>query len=288
MCIVSAIFVIKNVRIADNSWSSVHSEPRGPCRACADDVVMSCTFSSTQQVSRGVANDVDGEAAAAARVRKRDKKAIRDAKQFCSCDQFQDAPMPALGKFHDLQPYETKVLSEGQYRSFYVKAIDRGVQCRAITEQQRRVALRAHQKCTACNKPEAPSEKHTEGNCACDKPEREIVPLSKLSVAIATYAFACHLMDADIPSDDSESEDPDWEYCPEDLSDGDAAFLGLLLDSNSTVCVRCRRSIASDHPALVNDDYEDLHGDFVPSGDDKWDEKRMWLRESGDPRFADI
>ena len=40
----------------------------------------------------------------------------------------------------------------------------------------------------------------------------------------------------------------------------------------------------------ADDDCDDaLATDFIlPSGDDKWDDKRQWLRASGHPLFADV
>ena len=134
-CVLSVFFVAKNVRVAYRSWPI--SESRGSRRVCADGVVMCCTFSSTQQVSReapAATNDASDAAAyviavadytvltsctfsstqqvsepvvvvdlrieaAAIRVRLRNKKVIRPAEHRCDCS-FTRHPDPVSIRRH--------------------------------------------------------------------------------------------------------------------------------------------------------------------------------------------
>jgi hypothetical protein len=121
-CVLSVFFVAKNVRVAYRSWP--FSESCGSRRVRADDVVKSCIFSPTQQVSRdapAATYDAASDAAAfvtavadhtvlksctfsqpskftetvvvvdlrieaaAIRVRLRNKKVIRPAEHRCDC-----------------------------------------------------------------------------------------------------------------------------------------------------------------------------------------------------------
>ena len=292
-------------------------------RACTSSVVKSCTPSSYQQVSRDVAvaaldvstpaagsivaksctplshqqvsrdsavvnqesHVVDADDAAKTDSggndcagRRRDKKAIWQSSYYCQCDKFQ----PNLHEW----PAYVDVCDEdvAVWRTFYAEHLGRAVSFGEISAVQARHAMRKNMRCKQCDKPEAPSVEHRDGKCACPVPMKAILPLTaydetKLFIAELCASIRRELVEAD-PDIDEENR---W-------LEHDRVFVHFVKGYDKPTCIKCRRTIAGSRPAVTDDDCDGaLATDFIlPSGDDKWDEKRQWLRDSGHPLFSDI
>ena len=258
----------------------------------ADSVVAkSCTPLSYQQVSRdGAVVDQESHVVETddtantdtggndCTERRRDKKAIWQASQYCQCDEFHY-------NLHEWPAFvENCDESVAVWRTFYAEHLGHAVGFGEISSAQARHAMRKNTRCMQCNKPEAPSVVHRDGKCACPVPEKAILPLTaydetKLFIVQVCNAIRHELLEAD-PDIDEENR---W------LED-DRVFVNFVKSYYKPTCVNCRRFIAGRRPVTADDDCDDaLATDFIlPSGDDKWDDKRQWLRASGHPLFADV
>ena len=69
----------------------------------------------------------------------------------------------------------------------------------------------------------------------------------------------------------------------------DRVFLNYVTRKVGSFCVCCRRDIAKPKDDVIDSDPEDdiLCG-FQSSGDDNWDETRLFARLSGHPLYADL
>ena len=212
---------------------------------------------------------------------RRDKKANQRNKRYCQCEKFCDTPCSTE------HPDEQQSL----YRRWYDYIVGRAFMRGAITLSQYRAAMREHSRCSVCDKPQAPSDVHTNGMCKCSTPQRPLTPMTyyaSMSYPVAALSYEMWHKEVAILNE-TKYDDPADHHIDPDERPSDRVFLNYITKEAASFCVHCRRDIAKPKEAVIDPDPEDDYlGDFQPSGHDTWDNTRVFARLSGDPRFADL